>query len=328
MKRIVILALLAGTMVAQTPIPSPFPTGGSGGGGSSAFSAITAGTNAAALVMGTGGSLTVSGSGTINATSLGGDASALIARLAGPSLTGIVGVADTLLGTDISTPANPAASHTKLYAKGGVWCSLSPAGVENCLGPQGSVGEIVYNTATGMASSPGLSYNTSGIKATLVNAATNGQPAFEAIATNAFASFQANGSATGDSDALGINNSVVIYSDFGAGGMVIAALDGSGPVRLIASPNYELSGELVRVNASGVIGIGPFPSLTTMDLGFKRTGAGAIEFNTGTAGTLADVTSNSLTMGSLAGAGDLPACLNAAGKVYAGSNTMGLLSCP
>lgn len=44
---------------------------GSGGGGSSAFSAITGGTNtSAAMVLGTGSSLTVSGSGTNNATSL------------------------------------------------------------------------------------------------------------------------------------------------------------------------------------------------------------------------------------------------------------------
>lgn len=44
-----------------------------GGGGNPAFSAITSGTNTgAAMVIGTGASLTVSGSGTNNATSLGG----------------------------------------------------------------------------------------------------------------------------------------------------------------------------------------------------------------------------------------------------------------
>lgn len=41
-----------------------------GGGGSPAFSAVTAGTNPAALLMGTGGSLTTSGTGIINATAL------------------------------------------------------------------------------------------------------------------------------------------------------------------------------------------------------------------------------------------------------------------
>lgn len=43
-----------------------------GGAGSAAFSSVTAGTNTAALVVGTGGSLTVSGTGTINATKLNG----------------------------------------------------------------------------------------------------------------------------------------------------------------------------------------------------------------------------------------------------------------
>ncbi len=55
---------------------------------STAFSILTSATNSqAAMVVGTGASLTVSGSGTINATSLGGDASALIARLASPTFT-------------------------------------------------------------------------------------------------------------------------------------------------------------------------------------------------------------------------------------------------
>jgi hypothetical protein len=47
-------------------------TAASSGTGTNAFSTITAGTNTQALVVGTGGSLSVSGSGTINATTLGG----------------------------------------------------------------------------------------------------------------------------------------------------------------------------------------------------------------------------------------------------------------
>jgi hypothetical protein len=47
-------------------------TAASNGSGSTAFSGITAGTNTAALVVGSGGSLGVSGGGTINATTLGG----------------------------------------------------------------------------------------------------------------------------------------------------------------------------------------------------------------------------------------------------------------
>ncbi len=53
-----------------------------------AFSNMTGGTNiTAAMIVGTGASLTVSGSGTINATSLGGSAAALYAKLVSPSFT-------------------------------------------------------------------------------------------------------------------------------------------------------------------------------------------------------------------------------------------------
>lgn len=58
---------------------------------SSGFDQITSGTNTAcACVIGTGASLGVSGSGTINATSLGGSAAALYAKLASPVFTGSV----------------------------------------------------------------------------------------------------------------------------------------------------------------------------------------------------------------------------------------------
>lgn len=43
----------------------------------------------------------------------------------------------TVLGTDVSTPSNPSAGTSLLYPKGGKWCSLSPAGVENCTGAAG-----------------------------------------------------------------------------------------------------------------------------------------------------------------------------------------------
>jgi hypothetical protein len=59
----------------------PNPNGGTGG--SSAWSAITAGTNTAALVMGTGGSLTVSGTGTINSTTLLGSTWAIPGAIGG-----------------------------------------------------------------------------------------------------------------------------------------------------------------------------------------------------------------------------------------------------
>lgn len=65
--------LISVSLHAQTLLPSPIA--GSGGGGSAAFNTITSGTNTtAAMVVGSGGSLTVSGTGTINATALNGTA--------------------------------------------------------------------------------------------------------------------------------------------------------------------------------------------------------------------------------------------------------------
>lgn len=55
---------------------------GSGGGGGGSFSAITTGTNTNALTVGSGGTLNFSGSGTINASSLGGSVAANFPQLA------------------------------------------------------------------------------------------------------------------------------------------------------------------------------------------------------------------------------------------------------
>ena len=66
-----------------------------GGGGGGAFSTITAGTNTAALVMGTGGSLTVSGTGSINATKINGTALSGLATgiLKNTTATGVPSIA-------------------------------------------------------------------------------------------------------------------------------------------------------------------------------------------------------------------------------------------
>lgn len=77
------------------------------------FSDVGAGTNANALVIGTGGSLGVSGSGTINATSLGGTAAASYALLNSPSFT------TPALGTP--------ASGVLTNATGYVWNNLANA---------------------------------------------------------------------------------------------------------------------------------------------------------------------------------------------------------
>jgi hypothetical protein len=67
------------------------------GGGTAAFSALTGGTNTgAAMVVGTGASLTVSGSGTINATTLGGATFAAPGAIGGT--TPAAGTFTTLIG--------------------------------------------------------------------------------------------------------------------------------------------------------------------------------------------------------------------------------------
>lgn len=69
----------------------------------SAFSAVTAGTNAAALVMGTGGSLGVSGSGTIAATSVSGF-TAGVGTLTGPASSGTAVIGAAALSTSGCVP--------------------------------------------------------------------------------------------------------------------------------------------------------------------------------------------------------------------------------
>ena len=68
---------------------------GSGGGGSPAFSAVTTGTNTAALLMGSGGSLDVSGSGTIRATRVPNST----------TLPGTCSVGDVYMDTDAASGA-------------------------------------------------------------------------------------------------------------------------------------------------------------------------------------------------------------------------------
>ncbi len=66
----------------------------------------------------------------------------------------------------------------------------------------------------------------------------------------------------------------------------IALVGSNGPIRLAAG-GFAEANEYLRVAASGVIGIGPFPSLATMDVGIYRNGSGVLEVNTGTAGVYA-----------------------------------------
>jgi hypothetical protein len=82
---------------------------GAGSGGSTAFSGLTAGTNtSAAMLVGSGASLGVTGSGTINATSLGGTAAASYAPLASPTFSGTPAVPTATAGTNTTQAASTA----------------------------------------------------------------------------------------------------------------------------------------------------------------------------------------------------------------------------
>ena len=59
---------------------------------------------------------------------------------------------------DISTPANPTAGSTSWYTKGGTWCSLSPAGVENCTGAGGGSGGPTTQAVVTGSRSFGVAY--------------------------------------------------------------------------------------------------------------------------------------------------------------------------
>lgn len=96
---------------------------GSGGGGSTAFSALTAGTNAtAAMVVGTGASLNFTGSGTINASAINAT----------------------------TVPTSPAADMILITTGAGVgaWsgATLNASGLANCVDTGGN--HLNYNTST------------------------------------------------------------------------------------------------------------------------------------------------------------------------------------
>lgn len=102
-------------------------------GGTPSFDTITGGTNSTAvMVVGTGGSLTVSGSGTINATSLGGTAAASYALLNSPSFT--TPTLGAALATSIAFGADPAdAGPLRLSNNTAICWEAATPGTDLCL---------------------------------------------------------------------------------------------------------------------------------------------------------------------------------------------------
>lgn len=137
-------------------------------GGTPAFSDITGATNTtAAMVVGTGASLTVSGSGTINATSLGGTAAASYALLNSPSFTTpTLGVATATSVNKVAITA-PATSATLTIADGKtltVSNTLTFTGTDSSSVAFGAGGTVVY-TATGVTAASTFATDNSCLRA-------------------------------------------------------------------------------------------------------------------------------------------------------------------
>jgi hypothetical protein len=104
---------------------------------------------------GAGGSVSSFNGRTGAVTPQSGDYSASLVTNAYDTNTNQAIGAHYIESTDIATPTNPAAAKTRVYSKSGVWCSLSPAGVENCLGAGGTVTSVDGSVALGVESIQG-----------------------------------------------------------------------------------------------------------------------------------------------------------------------------
>ena len=123
-----IISLFAVTLLGQIE-PGQYPQNAGSGGSCSTLGGVLSGTCTTATFTApnaANGPVVLDGSG--NA-----------------SFPGNVAISNTLLGIQIATPANPLAGTTYLYPKTGtnVWCSLSPTGVETCMGSGALPGTVV-----------------------------------------------------------------------------------------------------------------------------------------------------------------------------------------
>ena len=182
---------------------------GSGGGGSSAFNALTGGTNTtAAMVVGTGASLNVSGTGTINANALNGTSVPASAPVVGTNSSGQIVAQTAIPLTNIAQ-----------IATGNVLGNFSgitapPAAQPSVLITSGTSGGILgFTSNSTLASSAALTAGTpvcgGGAGATPLNCTLGGLTTFglaELAATNAFTAAQSINQATAGTFGLEVDN--------------------------------------------------------------------------------------------------------------------------
>lgn len=157
--------------------------GSGGGGGGGSFSAITTGTNTNALTVGSGGTLNFSGSGTINASSLGGNAAANFATLAGvqsftaAQTNSVNGAASTAAQAFTGAPYSAGTATTNfplVYINSGTGpTSFSTAGTAFGInGPSGFTGNLMDLHLNGGASLYSVNYQ--GLLSTVAETLTGG----------------------------------------------------------------------------------------------------------------------------------------------------------
>ncbi len=145
---------------------------------SSAFSAITSATNTtAAMVVGAGASLNYTSTGTINATTLAGNAETLYARLASPSFTTpALGVATATSINKVAITA-PATSATLTIADGKtltVTGSMTQTVTDGSTVAFGAGGTVLYSGGALGTPSSGVATNLTGTAAGLTAGAVTG----------------------------------------------------------------------------------------------------------------------------------------------------------
>lgn len=265
---------------------------------SSGFDAITSATNtSAAMVLGSGSSLTVSGSGTNNATSLGGSAAALYAKLASPTFSGTVSGAvpasAVLLGSNSSSQSIAATAHSPSSIATCVAASASSTTYTCSTSPTFTpvTGDsILFNSDVASTSStPSINVNSAGNKIIKLNGAalanTNG-----ALAAGGWYWMLYDGTNWEMLSQPAVLNTVydsTTATTMSAIGYQAYQSSGSTNIWQFMRPDQKMIAMMADHQVAWrSISTGSFFSGGTTDTGISRVGAAAVGIGNGTQGTI------------------------------------------